>query len=51
MKEYKYKIKGVPYEVKINSVEENIAKVEVNGIEFEVELENRSEEHTSELSR
>ena len=28
MKEYKYKIKGVPYEVKINSVEENIAKVE-----------------------
>ena len=39
MKEYKYKIKGVPYEVKINSVEENIAKVEVNGIEFEVELE------------
>jgi biotin carboxyl carrier protein len=39
MKEYKYKIKGVPYEVKINSVEENIAKVEVNGVEFEVELE------------
>ncbi|MBO5749658.1 MAG: biotin/lipoyl-binding protein [Bacteroidaceae bacterium] len=39
MKEYKYKNKGVPYEVKINSVEENIAKVEVNGVEFEVELE------------
>lgn len=39
MKEYKYKIKGVPYEVKINSVEENIAMVEVNGVEFEVELE------------
>ncbi|MCD8235964.1 MAG: biotin/lipoyl-binding protein [Prevotellaceae bacterium] len=39
MKEYKYKIKGVPYDVKINSVEENIAKVEVNGVEFEVELE------------
>ncbi len=39
MKEYKYKIKGVPYDVKINSIEENIAKVEVNGVEFEVELE------------
>lgn len=39
MKEYNYKIKGAPYNVKINSIEENIAKVEVNGIEFEVELE------------
>ena len=39
MKEYNYKIKGAPYNVKINSVEENIAKVEVNGIEVEVELE------------
>ena len=39
MKEYKYKIKGVDYDVKINDIVENIAKVEVNGIEFEVELE------------
>ena len=39
MKEYNYKIKGAPYNVKINDIEENIAKVEVNGIEFEVELE------------
>lgn len=39
MKEYNYKIKGVPYNVKINGIEENIAKVEVNGIEFDVELE------------
>lgn len=39
MKEYKYKIKGVPYEVKINNVEGNIAKVEVNGIDFDVEME------------
>ncbi len=39
MKEYKYKIKGVPYDVKIKGIEENIANVEVNGIEFEVELE------------
>ncbi len=39
MKEYKYKIKGVDYDVKINGVEDNIAKVEVNGIEFDVEME------------
>ena len=39
MKEYNYKIKGAPYNVKINGIEENIAKVEVNGIEFDVELE------------
>ncbi|MBR4367231.1 MAG: biotin/lipoyl-binding protein [Bacteroidaceae bacterium] len=39
MKEYKYKIKGVPYEVKIKDIEGNIAKVEVNGIDFDVEME------------
>ena len=39
MKEYKYKIKGVDYSVKINGVEDNIAKVEVNGVEFDVEME------------
>lgn len=39
MKEYKYKIKGAEYSVKINEVEGNMAKVEVNGIPFEVEME------------
>ena len=39
MKEYNYKINGAPYNVKSNGIEENIAKVEVNGIEFDVELE------------
>ena len=39
MKEYNYKIKGASYNVKINDIEENIAKVKVNGIEFDVELE------------
>ncbi len=39
MKEYNYKIKGVDYNVKINGFEENIAKVEVNGVEFDVEME------------
>ena len=38
MKEYKYKVKGAEYTVNINEVEGNIAKVEVNGIPFEVEL-------------
>lgn len=39
MKEYNYKIKGASYNVKIQGIEENIAKVEVNGIAFDVELE------------
>jgi len=39
MKEYNYKIKGVSYNVKINGIEESVAKVEVNGIEFDVDLE------------
>ena len=39
MKEYKYKVKGAEYVVKINDVEGNLAKVEVNGISFEVELD------------
>lgn len=40
MREYNYKIKGVDYNVKIKDVEGKIANVEVNGIDFEVELEN-----------
>ena len=39
MKEYKYKVKGAEYTVKINDVEGNMAQVEVNGIPFEVEME------------
>ena len=39
MNEYNYKIKGVSYNVKINGIEESVAKVEVNGIEFDVDLE------------
>ena len=39
MKQYKYKVKGVEYEVVINEIENNQAKVEVNGIPFEVELD------------
>ena len=39
MKEYNYKIKGQDFNVKIEGVEGDIAKVEVNGIPFEVQLE------------
>ena len=39
MKKYQYKVKGVDYEVEIAEVEGNIAKVNVNGIPFEVELQ------------
>lgn len=39
IKEYNYKIKGVDYNVKINGIKDNIAKVDVNGIEFDVEME------------
>ena len=39
MKKYQYKVQGVDYEVEIEEVEGNIAKVNVNGIPFEVELQ------------
>ncbi len=39
MKTYKYKVQGVDYEVEITEVEGKIAKVNVNGIPFEVEMQ------------
>ena len=39
MSKYQYKVQGVDYEVEIEEVEGNIAKVNVNGIPFEVELQ------------
>ena len=41
MKEYKYKINGNEYKVAIGDVEGNIAKIEVNGTPYEVELEDQ----------
>lgn len=38
MNKYQYKVKGIDYDVEINEVEGNIAKVTVNGIPFEVEM-------------
>ena len=39
MKKYQYKVKGVDYEVEIAEVEGKIAKVNVNGIPFEIEMQ------------
>ena len=39
MKTYQYKVQGVDYEVEITEVEGKIAKVNVNGIPFEVEMQ------------
>ena len=42
MKDYKFKIHGNEYEVSINSVEDNIADVTVNGTQYEVEIEGKA---------
>jgi biotin carboxyl carrier protein len=39
MKEYNLKINGNDYAVVINSVEDNVAEIEVNGTPFQVELD------------
>lgn len=39
MKEYKYKINGNPYKVAIGDIEDNVARVEVNGVAYRVEIE------------
>ena len=38
MAKYQYTIQGVDYDVEINEIEGNLAKVNVNGINFDVEL-------------
>lgn len=43
MKEYKYKINGNEYNVKVDEIEETAANVEVNGKQYKVEWE-KSEE-------
>ena len=39
MNKYQYKVKGVDYEVEIAEVEGKIARVNVNGIPFEIEMQ------------
>lgn len=43
MKKYKYTINGNKYEVAINSINDNIANVVVNGEEYEVQMEKEPE--------
>ena len=38
MKEYKYKINGNEYNVAIENIEDNIAHIQVNGVNYDVEL-------------
>ena len=40
MKDFKFKIRGNTYNVEIIDVEKNIAKIEVNGTPYVVEIEN-----------
>ena len=39
MKEYKYKINGNDYNVAIGDINDNIAHIQVNGVDYNVELE------------
>lgn len=42
MKEYSFKINGNRYDVAVNSLSGNIADVTVNGVSYQVEMENAS---------
>ncbi|MCM1450241.1 MAG: acetyl-CoA carboxylase biotin carboxyl carrier protein subunit [Clostridiales bacterium] len=42
MKEYKYKINGNTYNVAIGDIDNGLAQVEVNGVPYKVELEDKS---------
>ena len=42
MKQYKYKINGTQFDVTIDSIAGDVAKVEVNGIPFEVAMQGSS---------
>lgn len=49
MKLYKFNIGDNPYEVKINSIEGDLAYVEVNGIEYEVDIRDSGLETTPQV--
>lgn len=42
MKEYKYKINGNDYKVAVGDIDNNIVQVEVNGVPYKVELEEKA---------
>ena len=43
MKDFKFKINGNEYNVVVNNIVENVAKIEVNGTKYDVLLENKEE--------
>ena len=51
MKSFKYTINGNVYKVHINSVEEDIAEVEVNGTPYSVKMEKPAKKQMVALKR
>lgn len=51
MKEFKMKINGTDYSVTINSVEENVAEVEVNGTQYTVHLDKAMKKTAPKVTR
>lgn len=51
MKSFKYTINGNVYKVHVNSVEDNIADIEVNGTPYKVELEKPTKKQVVTLKR
>lgn len=51
MKEYKYTIDGKKYDVTVKDVKEGIATVEVNGVEYKVEMEPEKEHEKPKIAR
>ena len=47
MSQYKFKINGKEYEVAVNSIENNIASVNVNGVDYSVEINGGLQESTA----
>ena len=42
MKKFKFTISGKPYEVEVQNIEGNIATVNVNGTDYQVEMEEQA---------
>ncbi len=51
MKEFNYKINGAPYRVIINSADDSMVKLEVNGTSYTVELEKKVSKPLSKIKK
>ena len=51
MKKFKFTISGKPYEVEVQNIEGNIATVNVNGTEYQVEMEEQAAPVVSPVAR